>query len=115
MTFQYFESMTFSINPKNPDQIFACLGDYAYIGVALNTDDRKRNTHYGVGVYKSENAGLTWEPTGLTYNLPELDNSPDSPCFHRHGKCWNLARWWGSVECGGQRTPGLPGRKCWTV
>jgi len=64
-----------SINPKNPDQIFACLGDYAYIGVALNTDDRKRNTHYGVGVYKSENAGLTWEPTGLTYNLPELDNS----------------------------------------
>jgi photosystem II stability/assembly factor-like uncharacterized protein len=64
-----------SINPANPDQMFASVCDYAYIGVALNTDDRKRNTHYGVGVYKSEDAGLSWEATGLTYEMPELDQS----------------------------------------
>ncbi len=63
------------VNAKNPDELLICVGDYAYAGVALNTDDRKRNTHYGVGLYRSTDAGSTWSQTGLNYTLDELDYS----------------------------------------
>lgn len=62
-----------AVNPKNPDNIFIALCDYAYIGVALNTDNRKRNTHYGLGVYRTDDGGITWRPTGLTFNETDLD------------------------------------------
>lgn len=64
-----------SINPANPDEMYICLGDYAYIGVALNTDGRKRNTHYGMGVYRSEDGGENWSPTNLGFNQESLDAS----------------------------------------
>ncbi|MFA6128983.1 MAG: T9SS type A sorting domain-containing protein [Bacteroidales bacterium] len=62
-----------AVNPKNPDNIFISVCDYAYIGVALNTDSRKRHTHYGLGVYRTDDGGITWQPTGLTFNEAELD------------------------------------------
>lgn len=64
-----------AVDPVDPDVMYISLGDYAYIGVALNTDDRKRHTHYGMGVYKTSDGGLTWTPTGLTYDQTELDVS----------------------------------------
>ena len=64
-----------TVDPINPNILYACLGDYEYIGVALATDDRKRHTHYGLGVYKSLDGGLNWFPTGLTTVQTTLDNS----------------------------------------
>jgi photosystem II stability/assembly factor-like uncharacterized protein len=64
-----------TVDPINPNILYVCLGDYEYIGVALATDDRKRHTHYGLGVYKSIDGGLNWFPTGLTTAQTTLDNS----------------------------------------
>jgi photosystem II stability/assembly factor-like uncharacterized protein len=64
-----------AVDPLNPDVIYISVGDYAYIGVALDTDDRKRQTHYGMGVYKTSDGGLNWAPTGLTFDQTQLDVS----------------------------------------
>ncbi len=64
-----------AVNPDNPDNIFISVCDYAYIGVALNTDSRKRHTHYGLGVYRTDDGGINWQPTGLTFKEEDLDAS----------------------------------------
>ncbi len=64
-----------AVDPNNPDNIYICVGDYGYIDVSLSLDDRKRHTHYGLGVYRTTDGGLTWNPTNLTYQLEELDGS----------------------------------------
>lgn len=64
-----------AIDPNNTNTLYASVGDYAYLGVALNTDGRKRHTHYGVGIYKSTDGGNTWSPTGLTFEQNNLDAS----------------------------------------
>jgi photosystem II stability/assembly factor-like uncharacterized protein len=64
-----------AVNPGNPDIIYISVGDYAYLGVALDLDDRKRHTHYGLGVYKTIDGGLTWQATGLTFNQTDRDES----------------------------------------
>jgi photosystem II stability/assembly factor-like uncharacterized protein len=64
-----------AVDPNNTDIIYVCVGDYAYMDVALNLDDRKRHSHYGMGVYKTIDGGSTWNPTGLTYLLTQLDGS----------------------------------------
>jgi PKD repeat protein len=48
---------TIAIHPQNPDII--------YIG----TGDRDHDDTYSVGVLKSTDAGLTWEPTGLDWTV----------------------------------------------
>ncbi len=62
-----------AVDKNHPDTLYASVCDYAYIGVALSTDNRKRNTHYGAGLYKSYDGGLTWNPTGLTYQQNQYD------------------------------------------
>ncbi len=64
-----------ALNPNNPDEMYASVGDYAYLGVALDLDDRKRHTHYGMGVYKTTDGGQNWEPTGLTFDQAGRDGS----------------------------------------
>jgi photosystem II stability/assembly factor-like uncharacterized protein len=64
-----------AIDPVDPDIIYICVGDYGYIDIALDLDDRKRHSHYGLGVYKSIDGGANWSATGLTYQLTELDGS----------------------------------------
>jgi len=64
-----------AIDPNHPDTMYISLGDYAYIDVSLSLDDRDRHSHYGIGVYKSTDGGSSWAPTGLTYQLEELDGS----------------------------------------
>jgi hypothetical protein len=64
-----------AVDKNHPDTLYASVCDYAYIGIALSTDDRKRNTHYGAGLYKSYDGGLSWNPTGLTYKQDQYDYS----------------------------------------
>jgi photosystem II stability/assembly factor-like uncharacterized protein len=64
-----------AVDPTNPNNIYICVGDYAYMDVALNLDDRKRHSHYGMGVYKTTDGGTNWTPTGLTYQTTQLDGS----------------------------------------
>lgn len=64
-----------SVDPNDPETIYIALGDYAYVGVDLVHTDRKRNTHYGMGVYKTTDGGATWNPTGLSFRLTDYDGS----------------------------------------
>ena len=63
------------INPLNPDEIYISVGDYAYLGINLETTNRKRHTHYGLGVFKTTNGGTSWEPTALTFEQTDGDGS----------------------------------------
>jgi len=64
-----------AIDAKHPDTMYISVCDYGYIGVALNLDGRKRNTHYGMGIYKTTNGGASWVPTGLSFNQTDYDGS----------------------------------------
>ncbi|MBA3662952.1 MAG: T9SS type A sorting domain-containing protein [Bacteroidetes bacterium] len=64
-----------SIDPVNPNTMYISVCDFEYIGVGLYLNGRKRNTHYGLGVYKTTDGGLTWNPTGLTFQLTDGDAS----------------------------------------
>mgnify|MGYP003336556981 CR=1 FL=1 len=63
------------INPNNPNEMYISLCDYEYIGIGLFLNGRKRNTHYGLGVYKTLDGGLTWSSTGLNFTLQQGDAS----------------------------------------
>lgn len=64
-----------AVNPQNPDEMYVALGDFAYITVALDLDDRNRNTHYGMGIYKTLDGGVTWVPTNFTRKQEDRDYS----------------------------------------
>lgn len=63
------------IDPSNPDIMYISVCDYAYLGNGLYLNGRKRNTHYGLGVYKTIDGGLTWQPSGLSFLLTDGDAS----------------------------------------
>lgn len=64
------------LDPNDPDStIYISVCDFEYIGFGLQLNGRKRNTHYGLGVYKSTDAGTTWQPTGLSFLLTDGDAS----------------------------------------
>jgi photosystem II stability/assembly factor-like uncharacterized protein len=64
-----------SIDPNNPNTMYVSLCDFEYIGFGLYLNGRKRNTHYGLGVYKTTDGGNTWNPTGLSFQLTQGDAS----------------------------------------
>jgi len=64
-----------AIDPNNTNTMYISVCDFAYIGVSLQLNGRKRNTHYGLGVYKTTNGGQTWTPTGLSFQLTNGDAS----------------------------------------
>ncbi len=64
-----------SIDPANPNTMYISVCDFEYIGVSLFLNGRKRNSHYGLGVYKTNDGGVTWAPTGLTFQLTNGDAS----------------------------------------
>jgi len=63
------------IDPNNINTMYISVCDFEYLGVALNLNGRKRNTHYGLGVYKTIDGGATWQPTGLSFQLTNGDAS----------------------------------------
>ncbi|MEX1188916.1 MAG: hypothetical protein WED33_06640 [Bacteroidia bacterium] len=64
-----------AIDPLNPDIIYISLCDFEYIGFGLELNDRKRYPHYGLGVFKSIDGGLSWVQTSLNYDLTDYDAS----------------------------------------
>ena len=64
-----------TVNPANPDEMYICVGDFAYLAYWIETRDVKRNTHFGLGVYKSMDGGVTWQPTGLSTEFSDKDAS----------------------------------------
>ncbi len=64
-----------AIDPVTPNTMYISLCDFEYIGFGLNLNGRKRNTHYGLGVYKTTDGGSTWNATGLSFQLTQGDAS----------------------------------------
>lgn len=64
-----------SIDPVNPNIMYIAVGDFEYIGFGLKLNGKKRNTHYGLGVYKTTDGGATWQPTALSFQLTQGDAS----------------------------------------
>ncbi len=64
-----------AIDPINPNTMYISVGDFEYIGFGLNLNGKKRNTHYGLGVYKTIDGGMTWQPTALSFQLTNGDAS----------------------------------------
>lgn len=63
------------IDPNDYNTMYISVCDFEYIDVALNIDGRKRNTHYGLGVYKTIDGGTSWQPTGLSFQQTQGDVS----------------------------------------
>jgi photosystem II stability/assembly factor-like uncharacterized protein len=64
-----------AIHPQNADTMYVALGDYAYLSHNIYANGAKRNSHYGLGVYKTVNGGQTWNPTGLSFALTDFEGS----------------------------------------
>jgi photosystem II stability/assembly factor-like uncharacterized protein len=64
-----------AIDPKHPDTMYIALGDYAYLGHNIQANENKRNSHYGLGVYKTTDGGSSWFPTGLSFEQTDFEGS----------------------------------------
>ena len=64
-----------AVHPYDPDIMYVALGDYAYLGHNLQANENKRNSHYGLGIYKTVDGGLHWEPTGLSFKQEDFEGS----------------------------------------
>lgn len=64
-----------AIHPTKPDIMYVAVGDFAYIGHNIFANDNKRNTHYGLGVYKTTDGGNNWSPTGLSLKQEDYEES----------------------------------------
>jgi photosystem II stability/assembly factor-like uncharacterized protein len=64
-----------TIHPTNTDIMYVALGDYAYLGHNLQANENKRNSHYGLGVYKTTDGGAHWKPTGLSFKQESFEGS----------------------------------------
>ncbi len=94
------------VNPVNPDEIYISVGDMAYFGAGLTLDNRKRHSHYGLGVYKTTNGGQTWNPTGLALQQTDFDYSLTCKVFIHPSNSLDLVAAgthgiWKSADAGG--------------
>jgi photosystem II stability/assembly factor-like uncharacterized protein len=65
-----------ALDPNDPDStMYISVCDFEYVGVSLMLNGRKRHTHYGIGVFKTTDAGATWQATGLSFLLTDGDAS----------------------------------------
>ncbi|MBN2681031.1 MAG: hypothetical protein JXR58_00860, partial [Bacteroidales bacterium] len=62
-----------AIDPNNPEVIYIATGDIDYIG--FPTISQGRITQYGIGILKSTDGGVTWNTTGLSFELTDQDFS----------------------------------------
>jgi len=63
------------IDPNDTNTIYISVCDFEYIDFGLHLNGKKRNTHFGLGVYKTIDGGLTWNPTGLSFQMTQGDAS----------------------------------------
>ncbi len=63
------------IDPNDTNTIYISVCDFEYIGFGLHLNGKKRNTHFGLGVYKTTDGGLNWSPTGLSFQLTQGEAS----------------------------------------
>ncbi len=63
------------IHPDHPDTMYVAMGDYAYLGHNLMANENKRNSHYGIGVYKTSDGGKSWNATGLSFKQTDFEGS----------------------------------------
>lgn len=64
-----------AVHPTNADTMYVAMGDFAYLGHNLQANENKRNSHYGLGVYKSVDGGQTWKPTALSFAQTDFEGS----------------------------------------
>lgn len=64
-----------AVHPTNTDIMYLATGDYAYLGHNLQANENKRNSHYGLGVYKTTDGGEHWKPTGLSFEQTDFEGS----------------------------------------
>lgn len=64
-----------SVHPDHPDTMYVALGDFAYLGHNLQANENKRNSHYGIGVYKTTDGGEHWTATGLSFDQTDFEGS----------------------------------------
>ncbi len=64
-----------TIDPNNANVMYISVCDYEYLDWGLHYDGKKRNTHFGLGIYKTSDGGLTWNPTGLSFQLADGEAS----------------------------------------
>lgn len=62
-----------AVDPVNPDIIYIATGDIDDIAFSAVQEGRPYN--YGIGILKSTNGGITWNTTGLSFALSELQNT----------------------------------------
>ncbi len=55
------------VDPLAPDTMYIATGDIEYF--KLSSLANGFNSQYGIGVFKTHNGGVTWEPTGLNFQL----------------------------------------------
>ncbi len=60
-----------AVDPNNTDIIYASVCDFEYIDFGMLQYGRKRNTFFGMGVYKTTDGGQTWNPTGLSFQIQD--------------------------------------------
>lgn len=64
-----------AIDPVNPETMYVAVGDFAYLGHNMRANENKRNTHYGLGIYKTTNGGVNWKATGLSFKQTDFEGS----------------------------------------
>ena len=62
-----------AIDPNNVNTMYISVCDFEYIDWNLHEGGAKRNTNSGLGVYKTTDGGLTWQPTALSFQLSQGD------------------------------------------
>lgn len=73
-----------AIHPTKPDTMYLAMGDFAYLGHNLQANESKRNSHYGIGVYKTTDGGTSWKPTGLSFAQTDFEGSLIAKVFINH-------------------------------
>ena len=62
---------TLAIHPSKPETMYVALGDMAYAATNFIKEGEHYPSHYGLGIYKSTDGGLSWNTTGLSHKFTD--------------------------------------------
>jgi hypothetical protein len=60
-----------AVDPLHPDTMYIASGDIEYFG--LNVVAYGHTTHFGMGIFKTTDGGVTWDPIGMNIQLADGD------------------------------------------